>query len=69
MLPSATHAASAANRVIAMGLVAVLLLLCQQAAAMECSRMYRSGGKPLLFGGLGESGRCQSDCQSRDSFW
>lgn len=72
MLLSAAHAAYAASKrghVTAMGLVVVLLLLCQQAAAMDCSRMYRSGGKPLLFGGLTESGRCQSDCQSRDSYW
>lgn len=51
----------------------MILILCAvflagSAAAEDCSRMYKSGGKPLLFGGLGESGRCVSGCQSRDSF-
>lgn len=32
--------------------------------------MYRPGSKPLLFGGLGEPGRCVgSSCQTRGSFW
>jgi hypothetical protein len=71
MLRPALHAASAArlsHRVTLMALF-VVLLLAHLAAAQDCSRMYRSGGKPLLFGGLGESGRCVGDCQSRDSFW
>jgi hypothetical protein len=44
-----------------------VLLLAGMAAAQDCSKMYRAGGKPLLFGGLAD--RCVQNCQSRDDFW
>jgi len=68
MLRCTPHEPVSAGK-LAMGLSVVLLLLAHHAAAQDCSRMYRQGGKPLLFGGITEPGRCVSDCQSRDSFW
>ncbi len=50
-------------------LLAAALLVAAPAAAQDCKAMYRPGSKPLLFGGLGEPGRCVKNCQPRTSFW
>lgn len=46
------------------------VVLSTGASAQDCKAMYKQGGKPLLFGGMGEAGRCVgSSCQPRTTFW
>ena len=51
-------------------LLVVALAAAPAARAQDCKTLYRAGDKPLLFGGLGEPGRCVgSGCKKRTSFW
>lgn len=53
-------------------LSAVLLgvaLLLAQTTAQSCSVRYQSSGRPLLFGGVNEPGRCQKGCHRVNDYW
>lgn len=67
MLRCAAHAVRMPHGVTMISCVLMVLLLASTAAAQDCSKMYTSSGKPLLFGGLAD--RCVRNCQSRDSSW
>lgn len=57
-------------RRLPLALAVLAVVLSTGASAQDCKAMYKQGGKPLLFGGMGEAGRCVgSSCQPRTTFW
>ena len=50
-----------------LGLCALLLI--STAAAQSCPVKYSQSGRPLLFGGVNDPGRCLAGCQRVNSYW